>query len=90
MPLNVAFLIEDNINLRSFIFQTFTVYTVYSDWQSSSAECKSKLNFYLLGDVDLTDPEQACTLIQGEPTGPSWPGIVRELYISTDEGKFEL
>lgn len=71
------------------IVYTFTVYHVYQDWQSSLAECKSQHNSYLLGDVNLTDPQQACNLIQGQPLGPSWIGIAKEIYISIDGGKFQ-
>lgn len=67
-----------------------TVLNVYNGWQSSSSECKSRHNSYLLGDVDLTDPEQACALIQGQPLGPSWLGIATEEYISNERGKFHI
>lgn len=66
-----------------------TVLNVYSGWHSSSSVCKSMHNSYLLGDVDLTNPEQACNLIQGQLLGLSWIGIAKELYISIDEGKFQ-
>lgn len=71
------------------IFFFKTVLNVFSGWQSSSSECKSKYNSYLLGDVNLTDPKQACALIQGQPLGLSWLGIAKELYISIDGGKFQ-
>lgn len=57
MPLHAEFL------PFSFIFQTFTVYMADKNWQSSSVECKLKHKSYLFGDVDVTDPEQACALI---------------------------
>lgn len=69
-----------------FLFQT--VYTVYKDWKSSSSECKSKYNVYLLGDVNLTNPVQACALIQEKLEGPSWLGIAKEVYISNDGGNY--
>lgn len=71
-----------------YFLKTFTVYAEYSDWQSSLVKCKSKHNSYLLGDVNLTDPRQACNLFQGQPYGPSWIGIAKEIYISIDGGKF--
>lgn len=71
------------------LFKTFTVYHIYYDWQSSLAECKSKHNSYLLGDVNLTDPRQACNLIQKQSRVPSWIGIAKEFYISIDGGKFQ-
>lgn len=66
-------------------------YAVYTDWQSSSAECKStsKQNSYLFGDVNLTDPMQACNLIRNNFSSPSWIGIAKELYISSDGGTFQ-
>nr|XP_034315823.1 uncharacterized protein LOC117685508 [Crassostrea gigas]XP_034315824.1 uncharacterized protein LOC117685508 [Crassostrea gigas] len=67
-----------------------TFLNVYSRWQSSSSVCKSKHNSYLLGDVDLTNPEQACNLIQGQPLGLSWIGIAKEFYISIDGVKNEI
>lgn len=70
------------------MFQTITAYTEYNIWQLSSAECKSKHNSYLFGDVDLTNPRRACDFMQGHPPGPSWLGIAKELYISTYERKF--
>lgn len=81
----------DYINVRRFIFQTFTVYTEYHNWQLSSAECKSNHDSYLFEDVNLTDLRQACNLIQGQPQGPSWLGIAKdlELYISTYGGRFQ-
>lgn len=65
------------------------MYAEYSDWQSSLVKCKSKHNSYLLGDVNLTDPRQACNFFQGQPYGPSWIGIAKEIYISIDGGKFQ-
>lgn len=71
-----------------FLFKT--VYAGYSGWQSSLSECKLKHNSYPLGDVDLTHPAQACDLIHKQPTGPSWIGIAKELYISYVGGNFQL
>lgn len=70
-------------------FKKKTVLKVYSGWQSSLSECKSRHNSYLLGDVDLTDPAQACSFIEGQPLGTSWLGIAKEVYISIDGGKFQ-
>nr|XP_034307352.1 uncharacterized protein LOC117682889 [Crassostrea gigas] len=67
-----------------------TLYTEYNNWQSTSAECKLKHNSYLFGDVDLTDPRRSCDLIQGQPQGPSWLGIAKELYVSTYEVKDDI
>lgn len=67
----------------------FTEYHTDTDWQSSSVKCKSAHNSYLFGDVDLTDPEQACNLIQNQPVGPSWLGIAREIYISINGCKYQ-
>nr|XP_034315822.1 uncharacterized protein LOC109618528 [Crassostrea gigas] len=67
-----------------------TLYAEYSDWQSSLVKCKSKHNSYLLGDVNLTDPRQACNLFQGQPYGPSWIGIAKEIYISIDGGQDKI
>lgn len=36
------------------------------------------------------DPIQACNLIRGQVTGPSWIGIAKELYISSDGGNFHI
>lgn len=72
----------------AFFFKT--VLNVYSGWQSSSSECKSKHNSYLLGDVDLTDPAQACSFIEGQPLGQSWLGIATEVYISNERGNFHI
>lgn len=80
----------DYIIIIRFIFQTFVVYTEYNNWQTTSAECKLKHNSYLFGNVDLTNPSRACTLIQGQPQGPSWLGIAKELYISTYDGKYKM
>lgn len=73
--------------IQIFFSFKFTDFASYSDWQSSSVACKSKHDSYLLGNVDLTKPKQTCNLIQGQPTGPSWLGIAKELYISNDGGK---
>lgn len=70
------------------VFFFKTVLNVYSGWQSSSV-CKSKHNSYLLGDVNLTNPAQACANIQGQPLCISWIGIAKEVYISIDGGKFQ-
>lgn len=67
-----------------------TVLKVYSGWQSSSSKCKSKHYSYLLGDVNLTNPVQACALIQGQLAGQSWLGIAREVYISNERGNFHI
>lgn len=71
-------------------FKVFTDYSKFTDWQSSSAVCKSNNNSYLFGDVNLTDPNKACALIQGQPKSPVWLGIAKELYISTYGGKFNI
>lgn len=88
--ITLIYLPIDCINILRFIFPTFAVYTEYNNWQSTSAECKLKHNSYLFGDVDLTDPRRSCDLIQGQPQGPSWLGIAKELYVSTYEGKFNF
>lgn len=67
--------------LFTFYF-TLTVYTANGDWKSSEEECKVKHNSYLFGDLDLTDPKHACTLIHGQSQGPSWLGIAKEIFIS--------
>lgn len=76
--------------LRRFMFQYLTVYTKYQNWQSSSAECKSQHNSYLLEDIDLTEPKKACALIKEKPVGPSWIGIAKEVYMSKAEGNLFL
>lgn len=68
------------------MFLYLTVYSNFNNWQSSSTECKSNNNSYLLGDIDLTEPAKACALIQGKPLGPSWIGIAKEVYMSNAEG----
>lgn len=73
-----------NLNIFSFEIIDFAAYRA---WQSSSAICKSIHNSYLLGNVDLTKPEQTCNLIQKKHFGPSWLGISKELYICIDGGK---
>lgn len=73
----------------STIVLNFYSLSCLSGLASSLAECKSQHNSYLLGDVNLTDPRQACNLIQGQPLGPSWIGIAKEIYISIDGGKFQ-
>lgn len=78
----------DYVYSNSFYFKA--VLNAYSGWTTSSSECKSRNNSYLLGDVDLTDPVQACALIQGKPEGPSWLGIAKEVYISNAGGNFHL
>lgn len=75
------------ISIQIFFFQ-FIVYAAYKNWRPSSEDCKSMQNSYLFGDINLTDPVQACTLIQGKPFGPSWIGIAKELYIGIDGGRF--
>lgn len=72
-----------NSNIFSF---KFTDFAAYRDWQSSSAICKSIHNSYLLGNVDLTKPDQTCNLIQEQHFSQSWLGITKELYISIDGG----
>lgn len=67
-----------------------TALKVYGGWQSSSSECKSKYSSYLLGDVNLTNPRQACNLIQGKTLGQSWLGIAKEVYISNERGNFHI
>lgn len=74
------------MNLNIFSFK-FTDFAAYNTWQSSSAICKSNHNSYLLGNVDLTKPEQTCNRIQEQHFDLSWLGITKELYISIDGGK---
>lgn len=70
------------------VFISKTVNGKYSDWQSSLSKCKSEHNSYPLGDVDITNPTEACVLIQGQHQGPSWLGIAKEVYISNDGGNW--
>nr|XP_034307796.1 uncharacterized protein LOC117683089 [Crassostrea gigas] len=65
-----------------------TLYTANGDWKSSEEECKVKHNSYLFGDLDLTDPKHACTLIHGQSQGPSWLGIAKEIFISNGDVLF--
>lgn len=73
---------------RCCCFFKFIVHAAYLFWQLSSEDCKLKHKSYLFGDVNLTDPVQACTLIQGNLFGPSWIGIGKELYIGVNGGRF--
>ncbi|XP_052679969.1 uncharacterized protein LOC128160652 isoform X3 [Crassostrea angulata] len=86
-PDNAKGFIEGECNASYAQICNKTLSKVYSGWQSSSSECKSRHNSYLLGDVDLTDPAQACKFIEGQPLGHSWLGIAREVYISNERVK---
>lgn len=61
-----------------------TAYQYPGYWKEAVILCKAVSDSYLLGNVDLTDVDQACSVIQGQLNGPSWLGIAKETYISTD------
>lgn len=68
-----------------FLFQPLA-YRLPGNWSEAAELCKEVFDSYLLGNVDLTDIDQACSIIQGQLQGPSWLGIAKETYISMDGG----
>lgn len=81
-----------NLTFRLFIILVLCVlfqllaYQYPGYWKEAVILCKAVSDSYLLGNVDLTDVDQACSVIQGQLNGPSWLGIAKETYISTDGG----
>lgn len=55
-------------------------------WKDSTKLCKAEKDGYLSGDLPTNDADQACNLINGFASGPSWLGIVKEKYISVYKG----
>lgn len=68
-----------------FLFQPLA-HRLRGKWNEAVILCKEIYDSYLLGNVDLTDIDQACSIIQGQLQGPSWLGIAKETYISMDGG----
>lgn len=56
-------------------------------WKDSTKLCKAEKDGYLSGDLPTNDADQACNLINGFASGPSWLGIVKEKYISVYKGQ---
>lgn len=57
-----------------------------SSWSISMDQCKkSHPPYYLLGNVDLTNPHLTCTLLNHRFT-VVWIGVARQIYTSIDQG----
>lgn len=56
-------------------------------WKESTQLCKAEKDAYLSGDLPTNDAKQACNLINGFASGPSWLGIAKEKYISVHRGQ---
>lgn len=69
-----------------FVFFQILAYHHSGNWNVAAELCKAISDSYLLGNIDLTDVDQACSIIQGQLNGPSWLGIAKETYISMDGG----
>lgn len=67
-------------------FFKLLAYQYYGNWNEAAKQCKEISDSYLLGNVNLTDVEQTCSIIQGKLNGPSWLGIAKETYISMGGG----
>lgn len=52
-------------------------------WRDGMDRCKSN-GFYLMGKINLTNIVSAC---QNFKNTPRWIGVVKENYISNDQGK---
>lgn len=79
------------LTFRSFVILSLVLcfllaYRLPGTWNEAVILCKAVYDSYLLGNVDLTDIDQACSIIQGQLQGPSWLGIAKETYISMDGG----
>lgn len=82
------------LTFRSFVILSLVLcilsqplaYRLPGNWNEAVILCKAVYDSYLLGNVDLTDIDQACSIIQGQLQGPSWLGIAKETYISMDGG----
>lgn len=76
------------IRALCFLFQILA-YPYSGNWNEAAELCKAIYDSYLLGNIDLTDVDQTCSIIQGQLNGPSWLGIAKETYISMDGGNFK-
>lgn len=57
-----------------------------SNWTISVEQCKqSTLSYYLLGDVNLTNPHDECIIINHK-SDVFWLGVARQTYTSIDQG----
>lgn len=74
----------------SFIFPELPDKVYASSWSISMDQCKtSHPPYYLLGNVDLTNPHLTCTLLNYRyPV--VWIGMARQIYTSIDQGICEI
>lgn len=69
-----------------FLFYSTVVRGHSRNWAASSSYCKNKKHAYLFGKLPITNIQEACKLLNGGATGPTWLGIAKEKYISMDGG----
>lgn len=53
-------------------------------WKQGMEVCKSK-NYYLLGNINLSDAKSSCTGLQN--SGPGWIGVIKENFVKSDQGQ---
>lgn len=57
-----------------------------SSWSLSMEQCrKSQPSTYLLGDINMSNPDMVCSHIQRQ-LQLVWLGVVRQIYTSIDQG----
>lgn len=90
MTWGVTDLIIHISNITSFIFPELPDNGYASNWSISMDQCtKSHPPYYLLGNVDLTNPHLTCTLLNYRyPV--VWIGMARQIYTSIDQGICEI
>lgn len=70
----------------SFCFHSIVVHRHAGNWEFSSSFCKTEKHAYLFGTMPSTNIQEACKLLKGNATGPTWLGVAKEKYISMDGG----
>ncbi|XP_062613606.1 uncharacterized protein LOC134275345 [Saccostrea cucullata] len=63
------------------------VYSIKGNWRSSFQKCKSVNNTNQNGILDLSNAEEACNVINVTSEAPLWVRVVREIYMSEDQGE---
>lgn len=56
-------------------------------WKQGMEVCKSK-NYYLLGNINLSDAKSSCTGLQN--SGPGWIGVIKENFVKSDQGNSKV
>ena len=68
--------------------QNFPLSANSSNWRDAMEHCKNKRT-YLIGNANIYDytlnVKSACTSLNNND--PRWIGVVRDLYVKSDQGK---